>query len=221
MSTGFHSVLPDGIHRLDLGVAIIAFLGDKIVLSPKGSDEHVTLHLGLTSKKLDVHRTRRLKGGAESFKTILTIPHEQLPAIAADLVPLIESALSKSLRPLRLGWMSRHKIWAEPAFHPSESDQPALMVVRKGRLTVDPAKLTANMGKLEFLDDLFDLPYGQAFSLFSLKKRNRPKIFGIGFRLSGPEGSPKLYWCSYKQLFKFLDTFEARFMAILTGAAQM
>jgi hypothetical protein len=221
LSTDFHSRLPDGIHRLDLGVAIVAFLGDKIVLSPKGSDKHVTLHLGLTSKKLDVHRTRRLKGGTESYETILTIPHEQLPAIAADLVPLMESALSKSLRPLRVGWMSRHKIMAEPAFHPSESDQADLTVVRKGRLTVDPARLAANMGKLEFLDDLFDLPYGQAFSLISLKKRNRPKIFGIGFRLSGPEGSPKLYWCSNKQLFKCLDTFQARFMAILTRIGQV
>ncbi len=204
------SALPDGIHRIDLGAAIVAFLEDKIVLSPKGSDEHYTLHFGLASKIMDIHRTRRVKGEIDSHETLMTIHHDQLSGLLESVGYRVLRDLYSILRPLRIGWMIMRRIAAEPGFFPSGTDLTSITVVRKKRLCVDESKVRACMGRLEYLDDLLDLPLGQCFSLISDKGRFHLKIIGFGIRLAGRNGRPRLFWCSNKDFNEQMKALASR-----------
>ncbi|WP_243317712.1 hypothetical protein [Geothrix paludis] len=206
--------------KLDLGDAVLAFLGDKITFNPKNSHNHYTFHFGPATKVMDVHRTRRVKGEPEVHETILKIPHEKLPTLLEGLGQEILDAYLSSLRPLRIGWMARHRIGAEPGFFPSESRWSEVTSARKGRLYIDEEKVAAGMGQLEFLDDLFDLRMGQCFSLISCKNPYRRKIFGFGIRLVGRHGHPKLFWCSYRAISRWLDELGSKMEAFVMALQQ-
>ncbi|WP_243382359.1 hypothetical protein [Geothrix alkalitolerans] len=203
------------MRKLDLGDAVLAFLGDKITFIPKGSHNHYTFHFGPVTKVMDVHRTRRVKGEPEVHEPLLKIPYECLPAFFEGMGQEILDACWSSLRPLRIGWMARQQIGAEPAFFPSESGLPEVTTVRSGRLHFDKEKVVARMGKLEFLEDLYDLPMGQCFSLISCKNPYRWKIFGFGIRLVGRHGQPKLFWCSYREMSRRFDQLSSKMEAFV------
>ncbi|MBI3132446.1 MAG: hypothetical protein HYZ13_14110 [Acidobacteria bacterium] len=192
--------LPHGVKKLDLQTAVLTFLDDKLFYAIKGSTEHVTVQFGPHSKQLDVHRTRRTTGGIEDYETLLRIPHDRLAplleSVGKDFLPKVWSLF----RPLRIGWMARHRIGAEPAFFPVESDWEQITTVRKKRLYVDAEKLVKHMGKLDYLEDLLDLPDGRAFSLISYKKAF--KIIGFGIKVTDSNGRPRLRWCSNRRLRK-------------------
>lgn len=215
MAINGDSPLPQGMKKLDLGEAVLAFLGDKITFNPKKSHDHYTFHFGPATKVMDIHRTRRVKGEPEVHETILKIHHEQLPTLLAGMGQEILDAYMSSLRALRIGWMVRHRIGAEPAIFPSEAGWPAVTSVRKGRLHIDEEKVAARMGQLEFLNDLYDLPMGQSFSLISFKNPYRWKVFGFGIRLVGRHGQPKLFWCSYRAIRRRLDELGPKMEALL------
>lgn len=188
-------------------------MGDKISLIPKGSQDHYTFHFGPVSKVVDIHRARRVKGEPDVHETFVRIPHDRLPGLLEGIGQEVLAAYRSSLRPLRVGWMVRHHIGAEPRFFPAEADFADITSVRKDRLHVDEEKLATRVGQLEFLDGLYDLPLGQCFSLISCKPRRRWKIFGFGIRLMGPDGQPKLFWCSNRDLGKRIQKLGPKFVA--------
>lgn len=107
-------------------------------------------------------------------------------------------------RPLRIGWMARHCIGAEPAFFPVESDLGQITTVRKKRLYVDEEKLLKRMGQLDYLEDLLDLPDGRAFSVITYKNAYAFKPIGFGIKVTDSKGRPRLLWCSNRRLRKEL-----------------
>ncbi|WP_306589404.1 hypothetical protein [Geothrix sp. 21YS21S-4] len=215
MATNGDSPLPHGLKKLDLGGAVLAFLGDKITFNPKKSHYHYTFHFGQVTKVMDVHRTRRVKGEPEVHETLLKIPYERLPTFIEGMGQEILDAYWSVLRPLRIGWMARNRIGAEPALFPSETGWPEVTSARKGRLHIDEEKVAARMGQLEFLDDLYDLPMGQCFSLISCRNPYRWKTFGFGIRLVGRHGQPKLFWCPYRAISRRLNQLGSKMEAFI------
>ena len=189
------SSLPEGVKKLDLGPAIITFLEDKAFIALKGAKEHITVHFGTNSKVLDAHRTRRTKGGHEEHTTLFTIPHDHLAPAAVAMANELLRTLRSIFRPLRIGWMARNHIGAEPGFFPGEEALPFITKIEKKRIMLDESKILDRLGKLEFLDDLYDLPNGQGFSLISFRPRRRPRIIGFGFKRSDAHGRSRLIWC--------------------------
>lgn len=210
------SSLPEGIKKLDLGPAIITFLEDKAVIAPKGSEEHITLHYGTNSKILDIHRTRRTKGGHEKYTTLFTIPHDQLAPIAVAMANELLRTLRSLFRPLRIGWMARNHIGAEPGFFPGEEAFPFITKIEKKRIMLDESKVLDRLGKLEYLDDLYDLPNGQGFSLISFRHRRRPRIIGFGFKISDAHGRPRLIWCPNTLFNREMKSLRDRISSTLT-----
>jgi hypothetical protein len=204
--------LPYGAKKLDLQEAVLTFLDDKLVFAVKGSKEHLTIHFGPNTKKLDVHRTRRTAGGNEEHETLFRLPHDQLARLLGAAGNDLLTTVGSLFRPLRIGWMARHRIGAEPAFFPVESELEKISTVRKKRLHVDEAKLLERLGKLNYLEDLLDLPDGRAFSVISCKNPFALKVIGFGIKTSNPAGRPRLLWCSNRRLGKELTTLIERLM---------
>lgn len=92
------SPLPMGVKKFDLGPAIMTFLDDKIFFAQKGSQEHISIHFGPITKQVDVHRTRRSKGGDEEHETLFAISHDKLGPLAESLVGELRIVLRSLFR---------------------------------------------------------------------------------------------------------------------------
>lgn len=200
--------LPHSTNKIDLGVAVLTFLKDKLVFAPKGSTEHVTVHLGSHSKTVDVHGPRRVTGGIEEHETLFVMPHADLGLIGEVALSEFVGFFMTLFRPLRIGWLARHHISVEPAFFPMGTECSHIVSVKKKRLCMDEEKILDSMGRLKYLEDLFDLPNWHAFSLISGKNQFSPKTIGVGFKIDDPLVGAKLIWCSNKRLSR---GFEAMF----------
>lgn len=201
--------LPYGAKGLDLGEAVLVFADDKLVVASKASRHHFTLHFGTHSQVMDIHQTCTAPDGAVTHITLFTISHANLTAMVQEIALPAMHALMGILRPLGPGWMAKRRVGAVVGLVPAESEIPLVMKLHRRKLVVDPEKLAAQAWAPEFLDDLYELPDGQTFTLFSCKKPRNPRMIGFGFKFTEPTGQPRLVWLKNRRMaevFKHLDT---------------
>ncbi len=185
--------LPHGANRLDLGEVTIVFLKDKIVIAPAGSPKHYTLHAGTNSGEIDIHETT-VDGSVKSWETLFTITRDNLALMMQELAPGLLASHRKLIHRLRPGWMIRTGIGAVLGLVPSDAALAA--VTKRGpkrKLLFDQAKYAASIVIPEFIDDLYDLRDGEAFTLIDWRKKPEQRV-GTGFKIRRADGRPGLVW---------------------------
>ncbi len=123
-------VLPNGAKGIEIGEFVIEFRADKIVALKRNTGEHFTIHAGVNSGVIDVHRTWTDSEGHEEHETIFAICRDQIPAILQELndAPL---ELIKLVRRLRLGWLGHRQIGIAWGFFPVEHKAVAMVTYRR------------------------------------------------------------------------------------------
>lgn len=190
--------LPHGAKKIKMGDATLILANDKVVFSVKG-DKHLTLHIGSYSQCLDIHETTRRAGSTDEHTTLFSITHEKLALVFKDLEPVVGASLRKMLRPLRPGWMARQRIRAILGLLPDGAGLAEVTAKRGGTLMLDEEKLAARANALEWVDELYGLPDGQPFTLFSCSKAE-PKMIGIGFKYCDEIGVAHLKWLRFGKI---------------------
>lgn len=190
--------LPHGAKKIKIGDATLIFLNDKIVLSARG-DRHLTLHVGSHSGRLDIHETRRRAGGTEEHERLFSITHGNLALLFNDLEPAVAASLKKMLRPLRPGWMIRQRIGVILGLLPNDASLAEITTKRDGKLMLDAEKLATRARVPEWLDELYDLPDAQPFTVFSYRKVD-PKMIGVGFKFRDETGGAHLKWLRFGEI---------------------
>lgn len=185
---------PSDLRGIDLGGVVIMCAHNKIVISPKASARHLTLHFGPRSREMDLHRTEQAAGGESTHERLFAITHTNFETLMREIAPTLVARLAGISRPLRPGWMIRNQIVAVVGMLPSEADWPRVTGVRKKRLFVDAEKLKANGRALDFPDELYDLPDSEGFSLFSCERAGATRAVGFGLKCTDELGRPRLIW---------------------------
>lgn len=201
--------VPYGAKGFDLGGAVVALGRDKLVVASKTAGHHLTVHFGSHSQVLDIHETCTGEDGSVTHTKLFEISHASLAAMLQEIALPAMRAFAGLLRPLRPGWMAKRRVGAVVGLLPAESEIPLVTRLRHRKLVVDPEKLAAQAWAPEFLDDLYELRDGQAFTLFSCKDPRRPRMIGIGFKFSDPTGRRRLVWISSRRVpeaFKGIHT---------------
>jgi hypothetical protein len=73
-------------------------------------------------------------------------------------------------------------------------------VVRGRKLYVDAELIAARLTSPEYIDELFELPDGGSFTLFSWRDPANPRRLGTGFKIGGNSGRPRLLWVRDRDL---------------------
>lgn len=181
MRNSGRSSLPRGVRGVDLGDAAVVFAREKLVLISKGTPEHVTLHFGIDSRILDIHRTSVAPDGSITYLTLFSITHENLALMMRELAPPIAEALTGLARPLNLRKMANRGVRAIVGLLPTGAKRAAVTRVRHARLSLDARKLVAQAWAPESLDELYGLEEGDIFTLFSCLRGRKPRKIGYGF----------------------------------------
>ena len=192
--------LPHGAKGFDLGKAVLVAANDKLVVKSKAALHHYTVHFGNHSKVLDIHETREAADGAVTHTTLFSIPHANLTAMLQDIALPAMRVLTGILRPLRPGWMAKRGVGAVVGLVPADSEIPHVTKLRHQKLVVDPERLAARARAPEFLEDLYELSDGDAFTVLSCKNPRNPRMIGIGFKFTDPTGRRRLVWFNRRRV---------------------
>jgi hypothetical protein len=189
-------VLPNGAKGIEIGDFVIEFRANKIVAMKRDTAEHFTIHAGVNSGVIDIHRTWTNSGGHEEHETIFAICRDQIPAILQEMnvAPL---ELIKLVRRLRLGWLGHRQIGIAWGFLPVEQEAIAMVTYcrpRRKRLVFDTAAFKNQIVIPEYLDDIWDMPDGH----FSLWKKGC--MIGIGLKCSKGNEWTRLRWIKIRDL---------------------
>jgi len=206
------SPLPHGAKGFELGDAVFLLADGKLVATAKGSSEHITLHSGGQSGMLDIHKKRTAPDGSVAYVRLFTISHEKLAEMLQVIaVPMLQASTS-ALRRLRPGWMAKRRVGVVVGGSFAESDIPAITKLRRRKLVIDQERLAARLSVPEYLDDLYELPDGHTFTLFSCKKHRDPRMLGLGFKFTDGTGRRWLVWLprrrvnqAFKQISALLE----------------
>jgi len=200
MSSSPRNLLPHGARGFTFGPGALVFAKDKIVLDTgDGGHTHLTVHLGSASQVLDLHETCMAPDGSKIYRTLFTITHTQLALMLQDIAPDVLKGLSSLLRPLRIGWMARRRVAAVVGLIPDDSELEKVTEKRRGKLLVNENQLAARAKIPEFLEELYDLSDGAAFTLFDARNAGSARMIGIGFKYTDSVARPRLVW------FRFAD----------------
>ena len=202
--------LPYGAAGIDTGDFAIEFRGERVILCVKSAGFHYTLHFGSHSRRLDVHRTYEDAKGHNQHDTLFAIHHDDVERLLPDQRPFLVKFL-QLFRRLRLGWLKRRGLDCLGLEPPVEMDDIAAITAGIGRkrLVVDEEKLRDRIVVPEYLDDIWDFPDGP-FSLFA----GNHKI-GVGFKTTGSSGQARLYWFKLRDIVRFFNDFQYRFVKII------
>ena len=208
---GSRGSLPHGAKGVDLGEAVFLFADGKLVITAKGSREHLTLHCGAHSGVLDIHKKSTAADGSTKYVTLFTIPHDNLPAMLQEFgFPMLQAQMS-ALRRLRPGWMAKRRVGVVVGLPLAESEIPAVTKLRRRKLVVDPGRLAARVWAPEYLDDLYDLydlPDGQTFTLSSCREQRNPRMLGFGFKFTDGTGRRRLVWLCKRRVSQAFENVE-------------
>ncbi|MHB8390264.1 MAG: hypothetical protein ACYDBH_11880 [Acidobacteriaceae bacterium] len=199
------NLLPHGAKGLYLGEATLMFSGDKLIMSPKGAREHLTVHFGPNSQRLDIHRTTTIADGSTAHTTFFSISHADLTAMLQDIaLPLMQTLMGivHYVDPAR---MAQQQIGAIIGLFPTGADIATVTHVHHGKLVVDAKKISARIWSPEFLEDLYDLEDGEIFTLLSCKNRRRPRRIGFGFPVIDRIGRRRLVWIPDHRVVEVLN----------------
>lgn len=194
---------PHGAKRIDLDDAVVALGKDKIVLSHKGANDHVTVHFGPVSGVLDVHKTSIAADGSAKHETMYKIAHSDLVALFTELGPVAMQALMKLTCRLDLDDLVRKRIGVIVGLLTTGVDLDAVTSVRRGRLIIDPEKLENHVHVPEDLNELYGIEDGKFFTLVSTQQV--PHIVGHGFAITDATGHRQLVWLPSQRLAAEMD----------------
>jgi len=198
--------LPHGAKGVDLGQAVFVVARDKLVMSSKNERHHFTLHFGTKSKIMDIHRKCTAADGSVSYTTLFSISHANLKLLLQEIALSAMNALRGVLRPLGPGWMVRSRVGAVVGLIPVESsDIQHVTRLRRQKLVIDQEKIISRAKIPEFLEDLYELPDGETFTLISCKNATHQKMIGVGFKFTTPAGQPRLVWFNNRRLFDEIE----------------
>src|SRR5258708_13671276 len=209
MSKPARDALPHGAQGLDFGDAVFVVSNDKLVLASKGTREHVTLHLGLNSKVLDVHRTIIFANGTSTHVPIFSITQANLATMMQELALPIADALIGLAQPLDLEWMTKRRIGAIVGLLPTGAGIASVTKVGRRKLIVDERQLIAQAWTPESLDDLYGLAEGEIFTLFSCLRGRRPRKLGYGFPVTDSRRHRRLVWIRDQRVAEAIERVRA------------
>lgn len=169
---------------------------DKISIVPNDPNHrYLTIQFGNGESGLfDIHWTKVLGGPYKTHETVFETPRENLFPILRELGSEFETSLKKSYRSLRPGWMIHHQIGAIVGFPISRDKVEQVTKVEKKFLTIESMKVAELLHEPEFIEDLYALPDGEIFLLYSRRSRRKIRIIGWGFQTGASVGKPRLYW---------------------------
>jgi len=104
--------------------------------------------------------------------------------------------------------MAKRWVGVVVGFSLAESENPAITKLRQQKLVVDPQRLASRVWAPEFLDDLYDLPDGQTFTLFSCRKHRNHRMLGFGFKFTDGTGRRRLVWLPKRRVSQAFKTLE-------------
>jgi hypothetical protein len=212
-----HNPSPRPPKGVELGDMLILFAKQKLVISSKavGTNEHLTLHFGPTSKILDLHKTYTATDGTKTHETLFEISHGNLECMMQDLAgPFIESLMGLA-RPLTLEYMEKHGIGAIVGPLPTQDNLAATIDKHKGRITINNEKLAVEYHAPQYIDELYGLEEGKIFILISRARRRNARRIGFGFPVTDQRNRRRLVWIPDKEL---ADQFD-RMSVLLQSAA--
>jgi hypothetical protein len=199
------SSLPYRARGIEVGELAIEFLEDKVIVIPKGRNEHYTLELGVSSGVIDIHCTST-NPASPGRRTLFAIRLEDVLALLSEIGPSMLPAMLGLSRPLRLGWLARNQIGiARVPDATSEQDMAAVARLRKKRLVLDDEKFANNTYVPEYLGAVWDFPDGP----FLLGKQGR--LIGIGIKKTY-QGRKRLYWLKSRDINRFFREMEPKFI---------
>lgn len=204
--------LPHGAKGIDIGDLTLMEGREKLVICLRDSGFHYTLAFGNRSGILDLHRTWAMDG-KEYHEPLFQIAHTELNNLFRQLAPTLRAAIEKLVREairLRPGWMRRYGIVALPVTVSPEKLE-SMTRVRKRRLVIDPACLQDQMKPLPAPEELQGLKLGEAFLLYRIRRRRKPRMIGAGFRLE-IAGEQRLVWIPSHKLLRQLRTLSKLFV---------
>lgn len=208
--------LPHGAKGFDLGEAVFLFADGKLVITAKGSRDHLTVHFGTHSGVLDIHKKSTADDGSTKYVRLFTIPRDNLPAMLQEFgIPMLQAQMS-ALRRLRPGWMAKRRVGVVVGLSLAESEIPAVTKLSRRKLVVDPEKLADRMWAPQFLDDLYDLPDGQTFTLFCCRNQRNHRMLGVGFKFTDGTGRRRLVWLPKRRVSQAFKNVEG----LLVSAAR-
>jgi len=194
---------------------VVEFRRDKIVFVPKGGTDpgaHYTLHAGTRSGIIDLHETNPA-AGADQHKTLFAVRHEDIVSHLGEATPML-SEFFKLIRPLRLGWLKRHKIGIARGVDPvSDDDVAAVTRKHKLHLVLDELLYQQSLFVPEFLEEVYDFPDGN-FALF-----HRGRKIGIGFKKTDTNGQVHLFWIKHRDLLRFGNAWQKKLSDALARLA--
>lgn len=196
--------LPHGARGIDLGDAVLALANDKIVVTAKGSDEHLTIHLGPHTGVFDIHRTARRSDGSKTYETLYAISHADLPKLLMELSSVALGALLDAVRPLDVDVLAANRFGVVVGLLRTGKAIEEVTRVRRQKLVVDPEKLAARASVPEFLDELYTIRDGEFFTLFSTRRRQAPRVVGHGFAISRARNRKELMWLSNRRFSEMM-----------------
>jgi len=189
-------VLPNCAEGIEIGDFVIEFRADKIIVLKRDAGEHFTIHAGLNSGVIDIHRTWTNPGGHEEHDTIFAICRNQIPAILQEMKD-VPWKFIKLFRRLRLGWLGHRQIGIVWGLFPIEQEAIAMVTCRRRgrkRFVFDPAAFKDQILVPEYLDDIWDMADGP----FSLWKKGR--MIGIGLKFREGNKRASLHWIKMRDL---------------------
>ena len=192
--------LPHGARGIEFDDFAMQLCRDKALLLRKSAGEHYTVHAGIKSGVLDIHRTWIDENGKEQHKTVFAMRRDDIPLLLGELTSLT-TGFMQLIRRLRLGWLVRQNIGIVRGLYPVTARELG-GVTRKGRhkrLVFDEEKGSSSVYVPEYLEEVFDFPDGP----FSLFKGNRQ--IGIGIKRTDHLGNPRLFWLRLRDLTRFFE----------------
>ena len=208
-------MLPHGAKGIEAEDFAVQFGHDKVVFVPKsaGSGTHYTFQAKPASGVMDVHETTIDADGMEHHRTLFAMRRDDLPAMLAEFVPMVEELLGM-LRPLRLGWLKHNDIGIARGVDPvSDEDIAAVTRKRKRRLVLDAELYEQNVFGPEYLEDVHDFPDGN-FALF-----HRGRQIGIGFKKTCADDDVRLFWIKLSDLMRFGNAWQEKAASAFAAAA--
>lgn len=184
------------------GMLLIA-LGDKVVLSPKGSKTHLTFHSGPATKTFDLHLATTTPEGKQ-YKTLWAAPHHSLPEMLNGFAKAEWIKLLRSYRRLNPYLFSRREVLALVLYHPSESELGLFTKTSKGRVQIDNSKLIERAWQTDDLNALYECGVQEYFILYRMRARGKPVRIGSGFKHVDRVGKERLVWLSDHYLLSMI-----------------
>jgi hypothetical protein len=216
MSGSAPGALPHGAKGFHLGDdAVVLTARDKLIFTRRGAADHLTVHMGPATGVLDLHRKVVVDGQPDDYGRIYAISHDDLPKLLLELAPRLLEMLIHVARPLDVSTLDARRVGAVVGLLVPLDQMEAVTSVQRGKLKLDSEKLTSRVWIPELLEDLYRIPDGEFFTLFSTAKRNAPRLLGHGFADPRRKARRQLLWLPHRRLSGALDQIEPVFCEAL------